>query len=290
MDSHKTGRVIADRRAELALTQKQLAQRLHISDRTVSRWERGVGFPDLSLLEPLADALELSVVELLRGERIAPAEQLDPESEHSVRESFRALGRRLKRFQRLLIVLGILLAVFAAGLVWLVANPIRSSLVSEKPITAAQAVDICPDVLITTGEYGLLEELLEREEVRSAFSEDANIVLEQSFSDLYRDRVRVDGEAPDHVQISVIGCSLYVEYGTDRARRTLVAQTSAGRVMKYVAGYSGEPRTETGLDANGEERTIFLGRDVDYAVLNRDNAEFSQVVDVRDLLAPFRGY
>ena len=220
MDSHKTGRVIADRRAELALTQKQLAQRLHISDRTVSRWERGVGFPDLSLLEPLADALELSVVELLRGERIAPAEQLDPESEHSVRESFRALGRRLKRFQRLLIVLGILLAVFAAGLVWLVANPIRSSLVSEKPITAAQAVDICPDVLITTGEYGLLEELLEREEIRSAFSEDANIVLEQSFSDLYWDRVRVDGEAPDHVQISVIGCSLYVEYGTDRARRT----------------------------------------------------------------------
>ncbi len=287
MDSHKTGQVIAGRRAELALTQKQLAQRLHISDRTVSRWERGVGFPDLSLLEPLADALELSVVELLRGERTAPAEQLTPASERSVRESFRALGRRLKRFQRLLLVLGLLLVAAAAVLVWLIANPIRSHSVSTQPVTAAQAAAICPDVFITTGEYALLAELLECEEVRSSLSGDANLVLEPSFSERYRDRLQIHGDAPAYVQISVLGFSLYVDYGTDPARRTLVAQTQTGQVMKYAAGYRGGPETETGPDAEGAETTIFLARDPDYVLLNCDNAEFSQAAATRDLLAPF---
>ena len=80
MDSRKTGQLIAQQRGALGLTQKQLASQLHISDRTVSRWERGVGYPDLSLLEPLADALGLSVVELLRGERLPPEQQPTPQA------------------------------------------------------------------------------------------------------------------------------------------------------------------------------------------------------------------
>ncbi|MBU5625817.1 helix-turn-helix domain-containing protein [Oscillibacter sp. MSJ-2] len=68
MDQRKTGGLIAAARKELGLTQRQLAERLSISDRTVSKWERGAGFPDVSLLEPLADALGLSVVEIVRGE------------------------------------------------------------------------------------------------------------------------------------------------------------------------------------------------------------------------------
>ena len=51
MDNAKTGALIAARRKELNLTQKELAEKLHISDRTVSKWERGAGFPDISLLE-----------------------------------------------------------------------------------------------------------------------------------------------------------------------------------------------------------------------------------------------
>jgi len=65
----RTGALIRQARAEHGMTQKQLADRLHISDRTVSKWERGAGFPDLSLLEPLAGALELTVTELLHGRR-----------------------------------------------------------------------------------------------------------------------------------------------------------------------------------------------------------------------------
>ena len=86
MNTQKTGQLIAQQRGALGLTQKQLASQLHISDRTVSRWERGVGFPDLSLLEPLADALGLSVIELLRGEHLPPEQQPTPQTEHTARD------------------------------------------------------------------------------------------------------------------------------------------------------------------------------------------------------------
>ena len=94
MDSQKTGQLIAQQRGALGLTQKQLADQLHISDRTVSRWERGVGYPDLSLLEPLADALGLSVVELLRGERLPPEQQPTPQAEHTARDVLNSAGER----------------------------------------------------------------------------------------------------------------------------------------------------------------------------------------------------
>ena len=56
--------LIAEARKQKNMTQKDLAAALHVSDRAVSKWERGAGFPDVSLLEPLADALGLQVLEL----------------------------------------------------------------------------------------------------------------------------------------------------------------------------------------------------------------------------------
>ena len=72
MDSGKTGALITEARKAKGLTQRQLAETLHISNRTASKWERGVGFPDVALLEPLADALGLTVRSLLRGEAEPP--------------------------------------------------------------------------------------------------------------------------------------------------------------------------------------------------------------------------
>ena len=69
MDRNKTGLLIAAARKEKSMTQKELAERLNVSDRAVSKWERGAGFPDVSLLEPLATALDLNVLDLLRGEK-----------------------------------------------------------------------------------------------------------------------------------------------------------------------------------------------------------------------------
>lgn len=65
----KTGALIAKARHEKNMTQKQLASLLHISDTTVSKWERGKGFPDVSLILPLSEALSLTAAELFAGER-----------------------------------------------------------------------------------------------------------------------------------------------------------------------------------------------------------------------------
>lgn len=69
MEEMKIGRFIRDRRLALCLTQQQLADRLGITDKAVSKWERSVSYPDITILRELADALEVSVAELLAGER-----------------------------------------------------------------------------------------------------------------------------------------------------------------------------------------------------------------------------
>ena len=68
MDRYITGAVIKRLRESKKLTQEELAKRLFISAKAVSKWETGQGFPDVSLLEPLAQALGISVLELFSGE------------------------------------------------------------------------------------------------------------------------------------------------------------------------------------------------------------------------------
>lgn len=67
MNGYVTGETIRRLREAAGLTQKQLAQQLRISDKTVSKWETARGLPDISLLAPLAGALSVSVAELLSG-------------------------------------------------------------------------------------------------------------------------------------------------------------------------------------------------------------------------------
>ena len=69
MDAKKTGLFIFLLRKQKNMTQAELAGRLRVTDKAVSRWERGIGCPDISLLEPLAEALHVTVLDILRGER-----------------------------------------------------------------------------------------------------------------------------------------------------------------------------------------------------------------------------
>ena len=68
MDASKIGNLIYELRVARNMTQKQLAERLFISDKTVSKWERGGGFPDLALLPDIAQVLDVRLEDLLRGE------------------------------------------------------------------------------------------------------------------------------------------------------------------------------------------------------------------------------
>ena len=67
MNQYVTGAIIKKLREEKRITQAELAEQLHISDKTISKWETGKGYPDISLIEPLASALGISVIELMSG-------------------------------------------------------------------------------------------------------------------------------------------------------------------------------------------------------------------------------
>ncbi|MCR4893738.1 MAG: helix-turn-helix domain-containing protein [Eubacteriales bacterium] len=70
MDRYITGDTIRRIREERKMTQEELAERIHVSGKAVSRWETGRGYPDISLLESLAGALGISVIELMKGDHI----------------------------------------------------------------------------------------------------------------------------------------------------------------------------------------------------------------------------
>ena len=70
MNAQKTGSLIAAIRKEQNRTQQDLANELGVSSAAISKWERGIGFPDVSLIEPLATSLGITIAELFKGERI----------------------------------------------------------------------------------------------------------------------------------------------------------------------------------------------------------------------------
>ena len=75
MDAKKVGEHIAALRKEKGLTQLELAGKLHVTDKAVSRWERGVGLPDIQTIEPLAQTLGVDVLEIMRGETLLPQQE-----------------------------------------------------------------------------------------------------------------------------------------------------------------------------------------------------------------------
>ena len=70
MDIYKTGKFIAEKRKEQGLTQKALAEKVGVTDKAISKWERGLSYPDISLLLSLAECLNVTVTEILNGNSI----------------------------------------------------------------------------------------------------------------------------------------------------------------------------------------------------------------------------
>ena len=114
MDAVKTGCLIAERRKQLNMTQKELAQKLHVSAQAVSKWERGLSFPDVSLLEPLAQQLDLTVSEVLSGSwDVTPQEELIRDS---LRLSISQLGTKAQTWRKFFLLAAVLLLVLSAWL------------------------------------------------------------------------------------------------------------------------------------------------------------------------------
>ena len=71
MNQYVTGTMIRRLRESKNMTQHQLAEKISVSDKAISKWETGRGYPDISLIEPLAEALGVSIIELFSGEDVA---------------------------------------------------------------------------------------------------------------------------------------------------------------------------------------------------------------------------
>ena len=107
MDLVKIGKYIAGKRKELGLTQRQLADKLGMSDKSVSKWERGVCLPDVALYSELCGILGISINEFLAGEDI-PQDSVVQKSEENIIGVATASKHRQKKLKS---VIGILLAV-----------------------------------------------------------------------------------------------------------------------------------------------------------------------------------
>lgn len=70
MNQYVTGPMIRKLREQKGMTQEELAEKLHVGSKAVSKWETGRGLPDITLLEPLAQALDISIIELFSGESV----------------------------------------------------------------------------------------------------------------------------------------------------------------------------------------------------------------------------
>ena len=108
MDAVKFGKRIAELRKQKGLTQKELAARLHVTDGAVSKWERGINFPDLALMQPLAAALDSSVIQLLELEDATNQEVANTMSALSAQEK-ESLRKEIKLRAILNIAIGLIL-------------------------------------------------------------------------------------------------------------------------------------------------------------------------------------
>lgn len=130
MDREMLGRFIAQRRKERNMTQRELAEKLHVTDKAVSKWERGAGCPDISLLEPLAEALELSVDQLLTYQT-APTEP-EAAAEPVTSQAVQAVldltleERRARRRRRWFIAMAVTLSLIVLAVVYVFLSSLQA--------------------------------------------------------------------------------------------------------------------------------------------------------------------
>lgn len=118
MDLIKIGRYIADKRKALGLTQKQVADKLGMSDKSVSKWERGICLPDVSIYITLCDILGISINEFLAGEDIREENYIQKSEDNLIRIA-RESKYKLKNLKRAIMGLAfiILITSFSLGII-----------------------------------------------------------------------------------------------------------------------------------------------------------------------------
>ena len=154
MDQIKIGRFIAETRKSQNITQKQVAEALSISDKTVSKWERGRGLPEISLMLPLCEVLHISVNELLTGERVSESEYRKKAEENMM--NLMQENEENKKRIALSVICGVITMIAVIALLVLSAyvempTPARIALIVLAAATAAAGIGAAVVLDVKTG-------------------------------------------------------------------------------------------------------------------------------------------
>lgn len=115
MDAKQLGTFIAERRKELGMTQAVLAEKIHVTDKAVSKWERGAGLPDINSIETLAESLGVSLIELMQAKKIEEEHISKEEAEEVVLNTIqlsKTAHRIIHIFGGILLVIFLIISVF----------------------------------------------------------------------------------------------------------------------------------------------------------------------------------
>lgn len=108
MNYKEIGLFISKKRKELNMTQKELADKLNVTDKAVSKWERGLGCPDISILEVLSNILGVSILELLKGRniegKVIPVVEADDYLKNTINYSKKSLNKKILDLLTIIIV------------------------------------------------------------------------------------------------------------------------------------------------------------------------------------------
>ena len=115
MDQNKVGLFIQERRKYRNMTQNDLAKALHVSDQAVSKWERGLNYPDINLIAPLADLLKVSISEILQGELSVSEVKTEDAVKEVLDYSSTVIKKKSKRFSKEIMLLRLVIALLVAG-------------------------------------------------------------------------------------------------------------------------------------------------------------------------------
>lgn len=144
MDLSLTGKMIAQSRQKKGWTQKQLADKINLSDKAVSKWERGLSFPDISVLPKISDILDLPIQNLVTGQPLdSPNPEISQAVKSTVELSNKELKRKSKRFKTLLtiiIALSIIVVIVMSICFGIAFTPADSYTTKKQDSITAQSV------------------------------------------------------------------------------------------------------------------------------------------------------
>ncbi len=105
MDKEKFGKLICQLRKEKGMTQKELGDKLHLTNKAISKWERGLSLPDICIIQEIAQNLDISVLELLNGEKNLESDISNEKANKIIEDTVKHSGETIKKLKRKIIIL-----------------------------------------------------------------------------------------------------------------------------------------------------------------------------------------